>query len=100
LIKYRNKKTNGFDSAKEARRFAELKIMQKAGEISLLECQVRFQLIPPQDGERGLSYVADFRYTTKAGAVIVEDVKGFKTDVYLIKRKLMLHIHGIKIVEI
>lgn len=95
-----------FDSKKEARRYAELKLLQKAGEISNLELQKKFLLIPSQKlggkvVERECSYVADFVYTdTKTGNIVVEDTKGIKTKDYIIKRKLMLYVYGIKISEI
>lgn len=99
--KFRNKKTeDGFDSKKERARFYSLKALEKAGEITGLEVQKRYRLVPPQDGERPVDYVADFVYRDKFGALFVEDVKGFKTPDYIIKRKLMLWVHKIKIIEI
>lgn len=102
--KYHNTKTqiNGkkFDSKKEARRFMQLEILQKQGLISNLQCQVKFELIPKQNGERACNYIADFVYEDiSTGETVVEDVKGFKTADYKIKRKLMLYIHGLKITE-
>ena len=102
--KYHNIKTKNGDSKKEARRKAELELMQRAGLISDLRCQVPFELIPLQkiDGkcaERACKYVADFVYT-KDGKTVVEDVKGFRTKDYIIKRKLMLWRFDIKIKEI
>ena len=103
-----NKKTqwngNTYDSKKEARRHAELLLLQRAGEITELDTQVKFELLPAQriDGkvvERAVSYVADFVYK-QDGQKVVEDTKGFKTKEYIIKRKLMLYIHGIRIKEI
>lgn len=103
LTKYGNKKivVDGilFDSKREACRYSELKLLTKAGEISDIERQVEYQLIPKQPGERAVKYIADFRYKNKDGQTIVEDVKGYKTEVYKIKRKLMLYVHGIKIRE-
>ena len=94
-----------YDSVKEYRRHDELKLLQKAGKISSLERQVKFELIPSQKIggkviERACSYVADFCYR-KDGELIVEDVKSkaTKTPEYIIKRKLMLFIHGIRIHE-
>lgn len=105
-----------FDSKKEAARWQELKFLEQAGEISYLQRQVKYVLIPSQyevSGytrtgkekrrlvERECSYVADFVYHDLASnEVVVEDVKGFRTNDYIIKRKLMLHVHGIKIVEV
>lgn len=97
--KYGNKKTNGYASKAESRRADELKLLEGAGEISDLREQVRFELIPRQDGERSCSYIADFTFSEN-GAPVVMDVKGMKTDAYVIKRKLMLQVHGIKIREV
>lgn len=122
--KYNNKKIEvdgmTFDSKKEANRYKELSLLQKAGEISGLQTQVRYVLIPSQREvseevytrgenkgkykpgkllERECTYVADFVYY-KDGKVIVEDTKGFRTKEYIIKRKLMLYIHHIQIKEI
>ena len=98
--KYRNKKVkvdgHTFDSQKEARRYKELKLMERAGAIKDLEIQPAFELIPTIRTEtetlRKTVYKADFRYVdTKTGGVVVEDVKGFKTDVYKLKKKMLLH---------
>ena len=108
--KYRNKKVvyegEVFDSKRELRRYQELLLLEKAGCISGLKRQVKYLLIPKQKGadgkvvERECSYVADFVYG-EDGKVVVEDVKGFrKKESYIIKRKLMLHIHGIRIKEV
>ena len=96
--KFRNIRTNGFDSKKESRRAQDLQLLQKIGEISDLEFQVRFEVIPKQDGERAAVYVADFVYKV-LGQKIVEDCKGFKTPDYILKRKLMLYKYGIRILE-
>ena len=97
-----------FASKKEARRYAELKLMQKAGEIYDLQIQVPFVLIPKQTDpitgrllEREAKYIADFTYRScKTGRITVEDTKGMKTKDYILKRKLMLYRHGIKIREV
>lgn len=96
-----------FDSKREGRRYLELQMMLKGGLISELRLQVPFELIPaqrdPQTGrtiERAVNYVADFVYRDDQGQLIVEDAKGFRTDVYKIKRKLMLWRHGIRIREV
>jgi hypothetical protein len=106
--KYKNQKTEvdgiRFDSAREARRYAELKIKLKAGEISNLRLQPEFTL---QDayhtatGERvgAIRYRGDFLYVEN-GSTIVEDAKGVRTQVYIIKRKMMLEKYNIKIREI
>ena len=107
-----------FDSRKEARRYQELLLLQRAGVIQDLKMQVKYILIPAQyetferygkngqrlkDGQRVLekecSYLADFVYTEN-GKEIVEDTKGVKTKDYIIKRKLMLWIHGIRVKEV
>ena len=106
--KYRSKKTvvNGveFDSRKEARRYSELLLLERAGAIQGLQRQVKFELIPSQryDGkviERPCHYIADFVYQEN-GNTVVEDTKGFKTNDYIIKRKLMLYLCGIRIKEV
>jgi hypothetical protein len=93
-----------FDSAKEARRYGELVLLEKAGQVSDLKRQVKYELIPSQKVggkvvERPCTYVADFVYTEN-GETVVEDTKGFRTKDYIIKRKLMLYIHGIRIREV
>lgn len=93
-----------FDSVKEYRRYCELKLLEKAGEIYDLKRQVRFELIPSQRingrvAERACLYIADFVYTEN-GLTVVEDTKGFKTKDYIIKRKLMLKVYGIQIKEV
>lgn len=93
-----------FDSKKEARRWAELEMRAKAGEITDLQRQVKFELIPPQtrdDGkaERACAYIADFVYVQN-GKRVVADAKGMKTKDYIIKRKLMLMVHGITVREV
>lgn len=107
--KYGNHKTvrNGrtFDSKHEAGRYAELKILERAGKISGLKTQVSYLLIPTQYDENhrciehSCKYVADFVYFEN-GQLVVEDAKGVKTDVYRIKRKLMLKEYGIRIKEV
>lgn len=107
--KYGNRKTvvDGieFDSKLEAQRYVTLKLMQRGGMISQLKLQVPFTLIPKQkrdDGktERACEYIADFTYYDEFDNFIVEDVKGRRTPEYIIKRKLMLYIHGISIREV
>lgn len=103
--KYHAQKSGGYDSRKEHRRANELRLMQRAGLISNLREQVSYELIPAHHGsggkviERACYYIADFVYTDKDGKTVVEDTKGMRTDVYRIKRKLMLHVHGIRISE-
>ena len=106
--KYGNKKTERdgilFDSRKEARRYDELKLWEKAGGISNLRRQVKYTLIKGQrwsDGKkhRDTIYIADFVYEM-GGRVIVEDVKGYRTDAYRIKRELMKMLYDIEVQEV
>lgn len=97
-----------FDSQKEARRYQELRFLLRTGVITDLEMQVSFLLIPAQKDESGkvveraVTYRADFTYTDEHGRYIVEDVKSeaTRTREYIIKRKLMLKVHGIRIKEV
>ena len=103
MPKYYNKKTNGYDSKKESIRASNLKILERAGSISDLKEQVVFELQPSfkLNGKTELSikYIADFTYI-QDGNYIVEDVKGFKTEVYKLKRKMLLFKYSnIKFIE-
>lgn len=123
-MKYKNKKicVDGikFDSKKESCRYLQLKAMAQAGEITGLRRQVKFELIPtqratstdvykagPQKGlkkpgavlERPVYYIADFTYF-RDGKQVVEDVKGYRTKDYKIKKKLMLYFHNIEVKEV
>lgn len=126
--KYGNRQVviNGehFDSRLEARRYQELLLLERAGKITELYRQVEFELIPAQYEEyetgkiikrgplkgqprvkrrcleKACKYIADFTYNDENGEYIVEDTKGDRTDKYIIKRKLMLYLHGIKIREV
>lgn len=119
--KYKNRKVNidgdVFDSMKEYWRFAELKQMQAEGKITDLQRQVKYILIPAQRepdtiGKRGgvkkgkllereVAYYADFVYRlSDTGTLIVEDTKGMRTTEYIIKRKMMLYFHKIRIKEL
>ena len=100
-----------FASKREQSRYGELALMQKAGDISDLQFQVKYELIPPQvrdDGtkERGISYIADFVYKDQNGKTVVEDSKGYRNPSsatyakFVMKRKLMLWVHGITIKEV
>ena len=99
--KYGNKVTEvpgkKFDSKKEAAFFLQL---QQDPTVKSIRTQVKYELIPKQQGERACSYVADFVVEYHDGRTVVYDVKGMKTDVYRIKRKLMLWVHGITIQEV
>lgn len=100
MNKYNNKKVIVddyiFDSIQESRRYKELKLLLRAGEISDLELQPRFLLQESfkKNGKtyRKIEYVADFKYIEK-GKTIVEDVKGYQTDVFKIKHKLFEKIY-------
>lgn len=108
--KYHSRKTEvdgiTFASRKEARRYQELKLLEMAGEITELQLQKKYVLLPKQKSksgkilERECTYIADFVYRTKDGAVVVEDTKGVRTKDYIIKRKLMLWMKGIRITEV
>ena len=110
MSKYGNRKIvtkdGVFDSMREYRRWCELKLLEKAGEITDLRRQVPYLLIPAQKDERTgkllereCRYVADFVYHDE-GFTVVEDAKGCRTDVYKIKKKLMLERHGIRVQEV
>lgn len=95
------------DSLAESNRYEELKLLQRIGKIKDLQFQVKFELLPKQDGEyrheRPVTYIADFVYyelqQDGSWKYIVEDTKGRKTTEYVIKRKLMLYLKGISIKE-
>ena len=111
-----------FDSIKEYRRWRILQDKVEAGTITELQRQVKFVLVPTQRepdriGPRGgkkpgfviekeLAYIADFTYKDETGALIVEDVKGYRNTkggaygTFVIKRKLMLYLHGVRIKEV
>lgn len=123
-VKYNNTKVeidgHTFDSKHEANRYMELKLLERAGTIADLRLQVEYELIPNQwdieerygkNGrrlkpkevllERKCCYVADFVYTDlRTGKTVVEDSKGMRTKEYVVKRKLMLWVHGIRISEV
>ena len=88
-----------FASQAEARRYQELKLLQAAGEIDRLECQPRFPLVV--NGVKVGEYRGDFRYTeTATGRVVTEDVKGVRTQVYTLKKRLVEALYGVKIAEV
>ena len=125
MNKYHNRKvitSDGIEHAsqKEANRWCELKLLERAGKICNLDRQVKFTLIPAQYEypfeeivkakgklpkgkliERECAYIADFVYhNAEDGKLVVEDTKGFKTKEYIIKRKLMRYIHHVAIKEV
>lgn len=105
--KYNNEKVEWdsivFDSKKEYKRWRELLVLQKAGVITQLKRQVKFELIKKSETERACNYVADHVYMDCAtGEKIVEDVKSDATrklSTYIMKRKLMKEVYGITIRE-
>lgn len=130
INKYQNKKVTvdgrSFDSIKEYRRFCQLELLEKAGEITDLKCQVKFLLLPaqreessevytrgknkgkPKEGkviEKECAYIADFTYKQN-GKLVVEDVKGYRNAAsagyakFTIKRKMMLYFYGIRVKEV
>ena len=117
MNKYHNQKiktSDGivFDSRREATRWIQLRLLERAGKISELKRQVKYVLIPAQYTtastkkgkkliERECSYVADFVYwDNEKNELVVEDTKGVKTKDYVIKRKLLLKEYGIRIKEV
>lgn len=126
MNKYGNKKVvidgEVFDSKREAMRYKELQLLERCGAISDLKRQVTYELIPvqreestrvytkgrkkgqPIEGkviEKAVTYIADFTYIDNAtGKEVVEDSKGFHTKDYILKRKMLLYFHGIKIQEV
>lgn len=103
MLKYKNKITTvdniRFDSRKEADRYIELKLLEKADKIKNIRLQVSFELLPKQNDERAVKYIADFVYHDNIrGVDIVEDVKGYKTREYVLKRKLFKWRYGDKYV--
>ena len=76
-----------FDSRREASRYQVLKEQEKAGEISDLRLQQRYELVPKHGKNRAVFYIADFVYV-KNGEEVVEDCKGYRTDVYKLKKKI------------
>lgn len=100
-LKFVNEAVGKYDSKKEYKRAQELKFLEHVGQIKYLEEQPIYELVPKQKGERSVKYVGDFRYV-EDGKIVVEDVKSAatKTPLYVVKRKLMLWIHGIRIKEV
>lgn len=87
-----------FDSKREAARYQELRLLERAGEISNLRLQVPYILIDKSKYGRSIKYIADFVYNDPSG-LIVEDAKGMKTPVYRLKKRMMAEKYGIKIKE-
>jgi dsDNA-binding SOS-regulon protein len=94
-----------FSSKAEARRYQELRLLEKAGEVKELELQPKFPLHAPQRGssqhEKVSTYIADFRYRRgPKGVLVIEDVKGMRTPLYRLKKKWMEVQYGLKITEV
>lgn len=110
MRKYGNKQSAAsdgtvFSSGRERKRYEELLLLQKIGSIHYLKLQTLFYLIPRQmEGkkclERPVTWKCDFDYFDSQGKRHIEDAKGAKTQQYVIRRKLMLWIHGIRIEEV
>ncbi len=103
--KYLNKKCeyNGikFDSKKELARYKLLEILSNKGNITELKTQVTFELFPSVPKLfRAIKYIADFTYKNSSGELVVEDAKFFRTKDYIIKQKLMYHVHKIIVKEV
>jgi hypothetical protein len=104
--KYKNEKTfigkKSFASKKEAKRFGELRLLEISGKIENLECQKPFVLqekFRDRDGkiQREIKYIADFVYwDCDKKTKICEDVKGFRTDIYRLKKKLFMKKFGLE----
>lgn len=102
-MKYRNRPTNGYASKREAEAAAGLHILHKLGKITNLREQVKYVLVPKLEGkirnERPVTYTADFVYHDKDGEHVI-DAKGFKTQQYIIRRKLMKFRFNIEVEEL
>ena len=102
MTKYGNRRVNTpdgwFDSHRELARWQELKLLERAGKISSLQRQVRFEIVKRVGKARPTFYIADFVYQEN-GREVVEDSKGYRDRLYLLKRKLMLERHGIEVLE-
>ncbi len=86
-----------FASKKEARRYLELRLLERAGEIHSLQLQPSFPIVV--NGVKVCKYVADFSYIDHTGSPVVEDVKGMKTPIYNLKKRLVKAVHGVEIHE-
>ena len=99
--KYRNVKCTydgrKFDSKAERDRYIELTILLRVQEIRDLKCQVKFPI--EIAGKKICNYIADFTYYDKEGNYIVEDKKGVRTGIYVMKKKLLKAVYGIDIKE-
>jgi hypothetical protein len=100
--KYHNRKVLldgfAFDSQAEANRYAELKLLERAGKVTQIILQPVFEFYV--DLKPIFKYYADFSYINEHGNKIIEDVKGPRTPLYKLKKKLVEARYGIKIMEI
>lgn len=87
-----------FDSRKEAARYCELRLLERTGEIRNLRLQVPYVLIPKSRYGREIKYIADFVYFEN-DEIIIEDVKGVRTAIYKLKKRMMAEKYGINIKE-
>jgi len=111
VSKYRAVRTNGYASKREAKVAADLRLLEKAGNVRLIREQVSFDLLPAAPGlgfKQPLRYIADFVYDEDTSGDgweshwnrVVADAKGFKTPVYKLKKRLMLQLLGVEIREL
>jgi len=87
-----------FASKAEASRYSELKLLESAGFLHSLELQPKFPI--HVNGVKICTYIADFRFRELDGQTVVEDVKGVKTPVYKLKKRLVEALYGIRITEV
>lgn len=86
-----------FHSGREANRYSELKMLLRSRIIRDLELQPKFPIVI--NGHKVCTYIADFRYIDEQGRIVIEDVKGFATPLYNLKRKLVEAVYGVRILE-
>ena len=99
MTKYGSVRTNGYMSKKEANDAAGFSALARAGKIQDFREQVKFILVPGKEKVRAITYIADFTYWDENGYHVC-DSKGYRTEVYRIKRKLMYLLHGITVEEL
>lgn len=102
MTKYGNRRVltadGWFDSQRELKRWGELQLLQKAGQITELQRQVPYELIPKRGRLRKIVFIADFVYLEN-GKQVVEDSKGYRNRLYMLKWRLMEFVHGIEVLE-
>lgn len=87
-----------FPSKREAKRYAELKLLEQLGDVEMLCLQVKFPVVI--NGIEVFTYIADFTYVDRNGDDVIEDAKGMRTPLYRLKRKCVEAMYGVKIVEV